>query len=82
MKLNAVALGVALGLVLGVGALLLTLVISFQGGGAHLYLMRRVCPGFSVGVGGAFLGFVYWFVYGFVAGALLGVLYNWVRRKA
>ena len=82
MKLNAVPLGVALGVVLGVGSFLMTLVIKSQGGGGHICLLRRVCPGFSVGVGGAFLGLLYWFVYGFVAGVLLAVVYNQISRKA
>jgi hypothetical protein len=80
MKLNAVPLGVALGAVLGVGVFLLTLVVMSQGGGAHLHLLRRVCPGFSTGVGGAFLGLVYWFIYGFVGGAVLAVVYNRVGK--
>jgi len=82
MKLNAVPLGVALGLVLGLGMFLLTLVISLQGGGGHLHLMGRMCPGFSVGIGGAFVGLVYWFVFGFVAGVIFALVYNWVSRKA
>jgi len=82
VKLNPVPLGVALGLVLGVGFLLMTLVISLEGGGGHMHLMSRVCPGFSVGIGGAFLGLVYWFVYGFVGGVLLAVVYNRVSRRA
>ncbi len=81
MKLNAVSMGVALGLVLGVGSFLMTLMILSQGGGAHLHLLRRVCPGFSVGLGGAFVGLVYWFVYGFVVGALLALVYNRVSKK-
>ncbi len=81
MKLNAVSLGVALGLVLGVGSFLMTLAVMSQGGGAHLHLLGRLCPGYTVGFGGAFVGLVYWFVYGFVGGALVALVYNRVSKK-
>ncbi len=81
MKLNVVSLGIALGVVLGLTFFLTTIMIVLQSGGAHLHLLRRVCPGYSVSVAGSFLALVYWFIYGFVGGALLAFIYNRVSSR-
>jgi protoporphyrinogen oxidase len=70
-KLDRVALGVAAGLVAGVGLLVATLALVLKGGpvvGPHLRLLAQYLPGYTVSVGGGFLGLAYGFVGGFVAG--------------
>jgi hypothetical protein len=81
MKLNVLSLAVALGVLFGLSFLIMSLIVLWQDGGAHMYLLRRVCPGYSVSVGGSFLALVYWFVYGFIGGAVLALVYNRVGKK-
>jgi len=76
MKLKVLSFALATGIVFGVVLFLVTLMISLQGGGGHLYLMHRVCPGYMASVGGSFLGLIYGFIYGFVFAAVLAWLYN------
>jgi hypothetical protein len=76
MKLKVLSFGLATGIVLGVVFFLATLIINAQGGGGHMYLMHRMCPGYFVSVGGSFLGLIYGFIYGFVFSGVLAWLYN------
>ncbi|KPJ60501.1 MAG: hypothetical protein AMJ46_05675 [Latescibacteria bacterium DG_63] len=76
MKLKALSFAVATGIVLALSFFVATLIVHLQGGGAHLNLMHRLCPGYCVSVGGCFLGLLYGFVYGFLFGGLLALLYN------
>lgn len=83
LRLNAVATGIGLGLLAGIGLLLATLFLAVKGGpwtGQHLGLLGQYFPGYSVTVGGAFIGFVYAFIVGGAAGHLLAVIYNRFAR--
>jgi hypothetical protein len=84
LKLNERAWGLALGLLLGLGLALATIVLVFRGGsfvGAHLGLLGVFLPGYRVSVAGAFIGFVYLFVIGYAIGRLIGSVYNKLARS-
>lgn len=83
LRLNARAWGIAVGLLLGSGLFLATLVLLLKGGeavGAHLGLLGHLLPGYSVSVGGAFIGFGYLFVTGYAIGRTIGAVYNALAR--
>lgn len=80
LHLNAQAWGISFGLLCGLGLFIATAVLVLKGGpdvGAHLGLLSAYLPGYRVTMGGAFLGFVYFFVVGYALGRLIGVVYNW-----
>jgi hypothetical protein len=84
LKLNARAWGIALGLLLGLGLALATIVLVFRGGrsvGPHLSLLALFLPGYRVSVAGAFIGFAYLFVIGYGIGRLIGSVYNKLARS-
>lgn len=78
-RLDAVALGVAVG-ALGGGGLFAATVILLVKGGAHvgrnLALLQQYFPGYTVTWPGAFIGLGYGFLVGFGAGWLLAVTRN------
>lgn len=83
LRLNAGAWGIAVGLVFGMGLFLATMVLLMKGGlqvGAHLGLLGKLLPGYSVTVGGAFIGFGYAFVIGYAIGRIIGSVYNALAR--
>lgn len=66
---NALALGVAVGVLAAAGVWLATVVLVVRGGpdtGAHLGLLSQYLPGYSVDLGGAFVGAGWGFVLGFL----------------
>lgn len=77
MKLNLKALGFAAGIIWGVAVFLLTL-ISIGSGYADKALkgVASIYPGYSVTIGGSFIGLVYGFVDGFVTAVIFGLIYN------
>ena len=78
-RLNARAWGMSVGLVLGFGLLIATIVLVLKGGpnvGAHLGLLSRYFPGYRVTVAGSFIGFVYAFVVGYGLGSLIAAIYD------
>ncbi|HEX2721770.1 MAG TPA: hypothetical protein VHM24_02550 [Gemmatimonadaceae bacterium] len=83
LRLNARAWGIAVGLLLGLGLLLATILLVMKGGpavGAHLGLLGQLLPGYRVSVGGAFIGFGYMFVIGYAIGRTIGGVYNALAR--
>ncbi len=77
--LHARAWGVSTGLLFGIGLFMATILLVVQGGpdmGQHLSLLSIFLPGYSVSVGGAFIGFVYAFVIGYALGRVVGSVYN------
>jgi hypothetical protein len=79
LKLQGKAWGVAVGLLLGLGLFIATMILVLMGGpnpGPHLRLLGEFLPGYRVTIGGAFLGFVYMFVIGYALGRLIGTVYN------
>ena len=78
-RLNARAWGIAIGLLLGLGLFIATIVLVIKGGpnpGPHLILLRIYFPGYRITVLGAVIGFVYAFVIGYALGRLIGTVYN------
>ncbi len=83
MRLNALVNGIAFGLVGGITLFVLTLWLVVKGGsvvGPHLGLLGHYLPGYSVTVGGSFVGFGYGLVIGFLFGAFIAVVYNGIAR--
>jgi hypothetical protein len=78
-RLNARAWGITVGLLLGGGLFLATLILVIKGGpnpGPHLALLRIYFPGYRVTMLGSFVGFIYAFVLGYALGRLIGGVYN------
>lgn len=83
LRLNARAWGIAVGLLLGLGLFVATIVLVVKGGhlvGAHLGLLGQLLPGYRVSIGGAFIGFGYLFVIGYAIGRTIGAVYNALAR--
>ena len=79
LRLNAQAWGISVGLLLGGGLFLATMLLVIRGGpnlGQHLSLLRVFFPGYSVTWPGAFIGFIYAFVVGYGLGRIIGSVYN------
>lgn len=79
MRLNAVVNGIAVGLLGGITLFVLTLWLVIKGGpvvGPHLGLLGQYLPGYSVTMGGSFVGLAYGLVIGFLFGAFIAVVYN------
>ena len=76
MELNKTALGLALGVVWGLGVFLATLWVLFAGGGMHLEMLQRFYLGYSISLVGAVVGLLYGFIDGFIGGWILAWLYN------
>ncbi len=73
-----------MGLLLGGGILLATVILVIKGGpdvGQHLGLLRAYFPGYRVTWPGSLVGFVYGFVVGYGAGRLVGAVYNRMARS-
>jgi len=78
-RLDAVAFGVAVGALCGVGLCAATMILALKGGddvGHYLRLLWQYFPGYHVTLPGAFIGLGYGFLAGFVAGWLLAFVRN------
>jgi hypothetical protein len=83
IRLNAKLLGIVLGVLVGAGLFLATVILVIKGGpnvGLHLSLLRNFFPGYSVTWLGSLVGFFYGFLVGFAIGAVFGTVYNRVAR--
>lgn len=87
VRLDAVTMGIAFGVLGGWGLFIATLWLVLKGGsevGPHLTLLVNYFPGYRVSFMGSFIGFGYGFVTGFIIGALVAWLYNyivWLRSR-
>jgi hypothetical protein len=81
-QLDPVRLGLAAGVIGGVGTFLTTL-FAIATGYAHEYLLSlaSIYPGYDVSVNGSVLGLVYGFLGGFIGLFLLGWVYNLLGPK-
>lgn len=82
-RLNERAWGITLGLLLGTGLFVATIVLVIKGGpsvGQHLGLLANYFPGYRVTLLGSFIGFVYAFVLGYGLGRIVGSVYNRLVR--
>jgi len=78
-KIDRTAFGVAVGAVVGLVLMVATLVLVVRGGdvvGPHLGLLSQYFPGYSVTLGGSFLGLGYGFAAGFGAGWVFALVRN------
>jgi len=78
-RLNERAWAIAIGLLLGGGLFVATMVLVLRGGpnpGPHLQLLSVYFPGYRVTTLGSFVGFVYAFVIGYALGRVVGFVYN------
>ena len=81
--LNARVLGLALGLVFGLGLFIATNWLVIKGGypmGPHLELLSQYFFGYRVTFLGSFIGFGYGFALGTLTGSLIGWIYNRVVK--
>ena len=69
-------MGLAIGLISGVGIFLITLLSLWKGKGDTVGHLAAVFFGYTVSFGGAFVGLIWGFVSGFLCGALIALLYN------
>ena len=86
LRLNAKALGLALGVLLGLGIFIATNWLLLQGGhldaqgnrvvGPNLALLGNFFLGYRVSFTGSLIGFAYGFALGTITGAAIGVIYN------
>ena len=78
-KIDKVALGISFGSTLGLLIFLATVFLLFKGGsplGPNLSLLAQYFLGYSVSLGGSFIGLGYGFLSGFVLGWLIAFLRN------
>jgi hypothetical protein len=78
-RVHKVALGVALGVVSGLGLMAITLALVIKGGypvGPTLSLLRHYFPGYTVTFGGSFIGLAWGFATGFVVGWGFALVHN------
>ncbi|MBI3090620.1 MAG: bacteriophage holin [Candidatus Tectomicrobia bacterium] len=81
MKLNALNLGLAAGILWAAVMFVMTLISAGTGySGEFLKMMSGIYPGYRVSVAGSIIGLIYGFVDGFVGLYLFGKLYNWLTR--
>ncbi|MFO8235564.1 MAG: hypothetical protein R6U04_09200 [Bacteroidales bacterium] len=77
MKLNVKAFTLAGGIALGLAILVVTiwyLLFGFEG--ETLRKIHHVCIGYSITIGGAFIGLIWGFIYGALGGAIFSWFYN------
>jgi hypothetical protein len=82
-RLDAVALGAAVGTVLGAAVFLATLVLALRGGdavGPRLALLSHYFPGYEVSAPGALAGLLYGAGTGFLGGFLTAAFRNLALR--
>jgi len=82
MKLHLTALGFASGIIWGVCLFVITLVSLSCGYGDKLLKgVASIYPGYSVTVGGSFIGLLYGFVDGFICALIFGLIYNAIAKE-
>ena len=81
MQLNIKALGLAFGIVWGVGLFALTWwIILLNGSTGEVPFIRQVYRGFAISPVGSLFGLVWGFADGFVGGVIFAWLYNRFAR--
>lgn len=87
LRLNGNLLGLVLGTFAAALIFVATIFLVLKGGpivGPHLGLLANVFIGYSVTLGGSFIGAAYGFITGYVSGVFIAWVYNAiaVRRSA
>ena len=83
LLLNAKVVGLALGLIFGLGIFVATNWLVIKGGdrvGPHLILLSQYFIGYRVTFIGSLIGAAYGFTLGTICGALMGGIYNKIVR--
>ena len=80
MKLKKNAFGLAMGVVMGVGVFLATIIVIIKEGGEHLIILRQFFPGYSISFFGSIFGLIEGFISGYIIGWILIALYNIFQR--
>ena len=83
MRLDALILGLILGLLFGLGVFIATVVLLIKGGdvvGPHMALLGQFFIGYEVTFRGSLIGLGYGFGLGFVVGYMIASLYNWMAN--
>ena len=81
--LDALKLGIAIGLAWAIVFLLISLIVWISGRGTVLAFFEAIYPGFApTAIGGILIGFAWSFLYGLVFGVIIGVVYNSLVRKS
>ncbi len=81
-NVNAVNLGLALGIVWIIGIFFLWLANESGGGFEVIFnLVGEAYPGTGPGTEGLFVGLVWGFLDGFIGGWLIGTVYNWLQSR-
>ncbi|HEX9015281.1 MAG TPA: hypothetical protein VF960_04680 [Chloroflexota bacterium] len=81
IRLNALASGIIVGLLAGLGVFAATNWLVLKGGdvvGPHLALLGQFFVGYTVTFVGSLVGLAYAFVFGFAVGFAVAWLYNWL----
>lgn len=84
LRMNAIAQGIVMGLLAGLGLFVATNWLVIKGGeqvGPHLALLGQFFPGYTVTFLGSFVGLAYGFVLGFVVGYLFARVYNGILNS-
>jgi hypothetical protein len=82
MELRKRALGVSLGLTVGLAFMLGTWFIMIAGAKGEVFSKMSVfCRGYTVSWGGSILGLLWGFLYGFIAGVIIAYFYNFVNKS-
>ncbi len=82
MEINKIALGLAAGIVWGMGIFVATVWVRVAGGGETLALLGRFYLWYTPSYLGAFVGLVWGFIDGFIGGWLVAFLYNAFARRS
>jgi hypothetical protein len=80
MKLRVRALGLAVGIVGGLGIFVATILDVVRDKGGTLVAIQSFFLGYEISYGGAFIGLIWGFIYGFICGALIAWLYNMLHK--
>lgn len=81
-KVNAINLGLALGIVWILGVFLIWLSNETGAGWLEIFeLLGNAYPGTGPGLNGLFVGVVWGFLDGFIGGWLIGTVYNWLQGR-
>ena len=78
MKLNTKAFALACGLVWGIGLMLITWwIMLMDGTTGEITFIGKVYRGYSISLGGSFMGLVWGLIDGAIGGAILAGIYNY-----
>lgn len=82
MKLNTKAFALACGLVWGIGLMLITWwIMLIDGATGEITFIGKVYRGYSISLGGSFMGLVWGLIDGAIGGAILAGVYNYFAGR-